>query len=146
MQLYLQSRLDPGPRSNHDAVMGSSSSSNSQRSPLKRNQDRTQAAGKLGSDFAAMALLSSVASAATSRVAVAPCTSRPSVSWRHGELGFSAPGIFRIPKCSAGKCRAQAVETVSPVAERPLWVPGSNPPAYLDGTYVSHSHSRQNGV
>lgn len=89
---------------------------------------------KLDGDFAAMALLSSVTSAATSRVAVAPCTA---VSRRHGDFGFCAPGIGRIAKNPAGKCRAQAVraaETATPVAERPLWLPGSTPPAYLDGT------------
>ena len=91
---------------------------------------------------AAMALLLSVASAATSLVAAAPCPARPTASWRHSELGFSAPPCGRIPKIPAGRCRAQAeaaeaaeaAETAASGAERPLWLPGSTPPPYLDGT------------
>lgn len=82
-----------------------------------------------------MALLSSVASAATARVAAAPCTR----VWRHGEAGLCAPGVGAAVR--GLKCRAQAeaiAETAAdaaiPAAERPLWLPGSTPPAYLDGT------------
>jgi hypothetical protein len=78
-----------------------------------------------------MALLSSVASAATARVAAAPCTR----IWRHGEAGLCAPGVGGAVR--GLKCRAQAeaiAETAADAAERPLWLPGSTPPAYLDGT------------
>ncbi|KAG0558663.1 hypothetical protein KC19_10G044600 [Ceratodon purpureus] len=84
-----------------------------------------------------MALLSSVASAATAVGAQAALRA----SRRHGELGLCAPGVVRVAR--GVKCRAQAEgitaaapETVSTGVEtvRPLWLPGSTPPAYLDGT------------
>ena len=37
-----------------------------------------------------------------------------------------------------GRCRAEAGDAtnLSVAAERPLWLPGSTPPAYLNGSYV----------
>ncbi|XP_024372932.1 photosystem I chlorophyll a/b-binding protein 5, chloroplastic [Physcomitrium patens] len=88
-----------------------------------------------------MALLYSVvASAATTLTAAASSIARPSSARRHGELRFCAPGAGRIVKVPAGKCSAVAQagtagESSATVgAERPLWLPGTTPPAHLDGT------------
>lgn len=96
---------------------------------------------ELSRDCAAMALLYSVvASAATTLTAAASSIARPSSARRHGELRFCAPGAGRIVKVPAGKCSAVAQagtagESSATVgAERPLWLPGTTPPAHLDGT------------
>lgn len=141
---------DRGP-TDGDTVTGSSSlHSEVSRTRNKWGPHRSRRKeGKLvGSDFAAMALLSSIASAATHRVVVAPCISRP---WRHCNLGScAAPGVIRTSEKSfAGICRVLNIdnEPITPEefalgppveiarpAERQLWLPGSTPPAYLDGT------------